>query len=83
MTKPMHKSRSWRRVQKRVIGSTATRYLSKKNAGSRCAKCNENLKGTNFGISEKTERIFGNYLCANCVKQKLILEARQLSFNKE
>ena len=87
MTKPMHKSRTLRRTHKRIIGSTVARYTAKKSGGAICSKCKQNLKGGKLGLVAKTERraerAFGGYLCANCVKQKLITEARQLSFKKE
>ena len=78
MTKPMHKSRSFRRMQKRIVGGTVARYVERKSGHTKCAKCKIQLKGM-----AKSDRIFNGYLCADCVRQKIVIEARQLSFKKE
>lgn len=78
MVNRKNKSGSLRQLQKRVVGGTVARYLIRKYGSKKCGSCKTVLRGM-----AKSDRIFAGNLCSNCVKQKLITEARQLSFKKE
>ena len=87
MPKPGHRSRSKRRVQRKMPGgATKQKYVSRKLGVHKCASCGAKLKGiprlsaTKAKHTSKTnkrpERPFGGFLCASCARKKLKAEAR-------
>ncbi|HJX05437.1 MAG TPA: 50S ribosomal protein L34e [Candidatus Nanoarchaeia archaeon] len=87
MPAPRFRSRSLRRVQRRMPGGKVKRvYLARKPGVVRCAVCGAELQGIprlslvkakNISKSKKRpERPYGGFLCNNCVREKLKQEAR-------
>ena len=87
MPKPKHRSRSLRRVQKKMPGgSTRQRYVSRKPKVHKCAGCGTELKGIPRLTPQKAkntpktkkrpERPYGGYLCGRCAREKIKEEAR-------
>jgi large subunit ribosomal protein L34e len=90
MPRLSRRSRSLRRVHKKMPGgSTKLVYDKRKPGVARCALCRIELKGIsrlrpfqsrNAPKSKKrTQRIYGGFLCATCLKEKLKQEARAAS----
>lgn len=88
MPRPKYRSRSLRRVQKRMPGGrTRQVYVKRKPDVQICAFCSAELKGmprlrpvqarNTPRTNKSVERIYGGYLCAACVREKLKQEARQ------
>jgi len=88
MPKPRYRSRSLRRVKKKMPGGKTRQVYEKRKPGvARCSQCNIELKGIprlrpfkaqNTPKSKKRpERAFGGFLCATCLRQKLKEEARR------
>lgn len=88
MPRMSRRSRSLRRVHKKMPGGTTRLVYDKRKPGvAKCAVCKIELKGiprlrpfkaTNAPKSQKkNERPYGGFLCANCLKKKLKQEARQ------
>ncbi|MBW2991025.1 50S ribosomal protein L34e [Candidatus Woesearchaeota archaeon] len=87
MPRPRHRSRSLRRVQKKMPGGkTRQVYVKKKTKTHKCAKCGIKLKGIprlsatkakKISKSKKRpERPYGGFLCNKCAREKLKKEAR-------
>ena len=88
MPRLSRRSRSLRRIKKKLPGgSTKLVYAKRKPGAVRCSQCNIELKGIprlrpfkamNTPKSKKRpERMYGGFLCANCLREKLKQEARQ------
>ena len=84
MPEPRFRSRSLRRVKKKLPGGkTVTHYEKRKPKVAKCAHCKIELKGMarerpykmqKLDRSKKrVERPYGGYLCSNC-SRKLIKE---------
>ena len=82
MPEPRFRSRTYRRVHKKLPGGiTKLHHEKRKPQLAKCAKCKQPLKGIprerpykmrNLGISQKKpERVFGGYLCSRCSREKL------------
>jgi large subunit ribosomal protein L34e len=87
MVRGMYRSRTLKRKFTRVpSGESVIHYKRKKTSHHVCAECGALLGGIPRGTprqigklskSEKTvSRPYGGYLCAQCLKRKLIAEAR-------
>lgn len=87
MPRPRYRSRSLRRVQKKMPGGkTKQVYVKKKPGLHKCAECGAELKGIprlsatkakNIAKTKKRpERIYGGFLCNKCARAKLKQEAR-------
>ena len=87
MPKPGHRSRSLRRVQKKMPGGRLRQvYIERKPKIHKCALCGAELKGiprlmpTKAKNTPKTrkrpQRINGGFLCNRCARAKLKQEAR-------
>lgn len=87
MPAPRFRSRSFRRVKKRLPGGKlVTHYEKRTPKVAKCAQCGNALKGIprerpykmqKLGISKKRpERPFGGYLCSNCSRDLIKREAR-------
>lgn len=78
MVKPMHRSRSYRRIYRRTPGGrSVTHYERRKNTPMRCARCGNILAGVPIKDNERRslskslkrpERIFGGVLCPRCLR---------------
>lgn len=78
MAKPMHRSRSYKRVYRRTPGGrTVIHYERRKNTPMRCGRCGAVLAGVPVKESERRalpktlkrpERMFGGNLCPRCLK---------------
>jgi len=82
MPKPSLRTRSRKRVQKRLPGGRRTiHYKKEKSNPARCSRCGQILHGTpRLHFSElrkltrsqrRAERIYGGQICANCLKELL------------
>jgi large subunit ribosomal protein L34e len=87
MPQPRFRSRSKRRIQKKMPGGrTKLVYSAKKPGLPRCSLCGEELKGIprlsanqakNAPKSRKRpQRPYGGFLCARCAREKIRIEAR-------
>jgi large subunit ribosomal protein L34e len=88
MPRMSRRSRTLRRVHKKMPGGTTRLVYDKRKPGAaRCAICGIELKGIprlrpfkaqNIPKSKKkVERSYGGFMCATCLKGKLKQEARQ------
>ena len=89
MTKPMHKSRSWKRKVVRTPGNRLVVHYKKKKVGAaKCARCKKPLSGvprlrpTELKKLPKTkkrpERPFGGNLCPSCMREVMREKVRNL-----
>ena len=83
MPKPMHRSRSYRRLDRVTpSGRHVLHYERKKARMPHCAICGSELNGINIGKSangksrKSNSRIFGGVLCANCTSEVVKLASR-------
>ncbi len=86
MPEPRFRSRSLRRVKKKLPGGkTITRYEKRKPKVAKCARCKKELKGVarerpykmqKLGSKKKVERPYGGYLCSKCSRLLIKKEAR-------
>jgi large subunit ribosomal protein L34e len=83
MPKPMHRSRSFRRLARVTpSGRHVMHYERKKASMPHCAICRAELNGINAGrnakgVSRKSNaRIFGGVLCASCTAEVVKLASR-------
>lgn len=87
MPQPRFRSRSKKRVQKKMPGGTTRlTYEDRKTKVHKCSSCGAKLKGiprlsaTKAKHTPKTkkrpERPFGGFLCASCARKRLKAEAR-------
>jgi len=88
MPEPRFRSRSYRRVKKKLPGgSTITQYKKRRPQIAKCAKCGSELKGIprerphkmqKLGVTKKRpERPYGGNLCSNCSQALIKKEARE------
>lgn len=88
MPRGMFKSRTFRRVSKKLPGGTTVmRFLRRKPKGAHCARCGADLHGIprelptqmrNLTKSEKRpERPYGGVLCSRCLKDTIKMDARE------
>ena len=88
MPEPRYRSRSKRRKKIVTPGRTnKIHYKDRKPSLSKCALCNRNLHGVprasqalgkNMNkVKKRPERIYGGYLCAQCLKDQLKRNARK------
>jgi large subunit ribosomal protein L34e len=89
MTKPMHKSRSWRRKNVKTPGSRSViRYGKKKSGMAMCAVCKKPLHGVPrvreiemkklTKTERRPERPFGGNLCSSCMREIMRNRARNI-----
>lgn len=83
MPKPMHRSRSYRRLDRVTPrGRHVLHYERKKGSMPHCAICGDELNGINIGKSangrsrRSNSRIFGGVLCASCTANVVKLASR-------
>lgn len=87
MPEPRFRSRTLRRVKRKLPGGkTVTHYEKRNPKQPKCANCKTELKGIprkrpyqmqRLGLSKKrTERPFGGYLCSKCSRLLIKKEAR-------
>ena len=87
MPRPSQRSRSKRRVKKKMPGGkTKQTYVARRPKAHKCANCGIELKGIsrlmptkakNSPRSKKTiNRPYGGFLCAKCARDKIKKEAR-------
>ncbi len=88
MPSPKERSRSWRRVHKKVAGSrTVLHYERKKPAKAKCGGCGVLLKGVPRGLpykmrtmpktNKRPQRPYGGVLCSACMRIKIIDDFRK------
>jgi large subunit ribosomal protein L34e len=86
MPKPSLRSKKYH-IVRTPGGRYAIHYLKEKRNKDKCAICKSELHGTNHGYkslprsSRRPKRIFGGYLCSNCLKKILenkIIESFQI-----
>jgi large subunit ribosomal protein L34e len=80
MPKPMHRSRSFRRLSRVTPGGrNVVHYERRKTSMPHCAICRAELGGISVkgGKSRRTtSRLFGGVLCANCTATVVKLGSR-------
>lgn len=88
MPAPRLRSRSLRRVFRKVPGNRVSLHLKKKKPkAAKCGSCRALLKGVPRGLAYKMrsmpktkkrpERPYGGVLCSRCMRQKIIDKFRQ------
>ncbi|AJF61505.1 TPA: 50S ribosomal protein L34e [Candidatus Woesearchaeota archaeon] len=88
MPEPRFRSRTYRRITKKLPGGDHVIHYAKRKPGvAKCAKCGASLKGIPrerpykmqiLGKSKKrNERPYGGNLCSKCSRQLIKKEARQ------
>ena len=88
MPEPYKRSRSLRRLKKKVPGGrTVTHYKKKKPKAARCGNCNAVLKGvlrerpfkmqTLPKTKKRPERPYGGNLCSRCMRALIIEKSRK------
>lgn len=88
MPRMSRRSRSLRRVHKKMPGGTTRLIYDKRKPGvTKCAICGIELKGIPRlrpfkarnapKTYKRNERMYGGFMCANCLRAKLKQEARQ------
>lgn len=83
MPKPMHRSRSMRRLSRVTPkGKNVVHYERRKGAFPHCSLCGVELNGIKTGMHAKgrslrtNSRKFGGVLCANCAADVIKLASR-------
>ncbi len=83
MPKPMHRSRSFRRLDRVAPSGRHVLHFERKKAMlPHCAICSTELNGINAGDNAKgrsrksNSRIFGGVLCASCTAEVVKLASR-------
>ncbi|MBS3142102.1 50S ribosomal protein L34e [Candidatus Woesearchaeota archaeon] len=81
-----HKSRTFRRIMRRVIGGTKLHYVKRKPQAAHCASCGRVLAGVPRGrdvmirklakTERRPERPYGGVLCSACMRTLLKARAR-------
>ena len=88
MPQPRFRSRTFRRIDKKLPGGKTVVHYEKRAPGQHvCAVCKIELKGTpklrtskmqKLGISKKRpQRPYGGYLCSKCAREKIKADLRQ------
>ena len=94
MTSQKHRSRSFRRIYKKVPGgATHVRYERRKPKKAHCAACRRPLSGmpqlrafkarTTAKTMKRPERPYGGMLCSPCTRLKIIDNARAFMRKQE
>ncbi len=89
MTKPGHRSRTFRRVHVKTPGAkNRVQYRKRKPAPAKCGACGAVLKGVPRErpyklaklpkTKKRPERPFGGVICSRCTREKIVGEARCL-----
>ncbi len=87
MPKPGHRSRSLRRIHKKMPGGkTKLVYKKRSPAKAQCGECGKNLAGVPRArpfkmqnmpkTSKRPERPYGGVLCTGCSRKLMIAKAR-------
>ncbi|MGM5480937.1 MAG: 50S ribosomal protein L34e [Nanobdellota archaeon] len=83
MTRGMFRSRTYRRVSKRLPGGETVRKFEKRSPKkAHCAYCGKPLSGIPRRVSglsktqRRPERPFAGMLCSRCMRDEIKLEAR-------
>lgn len=87
MPRPSLRSRSFRRIKKKIPGGASIIHYIKRNPSkARCSNCNKELHGVaNLrasamkripGSRKKVSRAFGGKLCAACTREEMKARAR-------
>ncbi|MBU7044141.1 MAG: 50S ribosomal protein L34e [Theionarchaea archaeon] len=82
MMKGMYRSRSTKRKYIRTPRTTRLHFKKKKSSLPICAQCGAILHGvskkkdTSTKTSSRPSRIYGGYLCPQCVRKKLVESVR-------
>lgn len=87
MTRPMHRSRTLRRVKRKTPGGKVSmQYKERKPQPAKCANCGAVLKGVARErpykmkrlpkSAKRPERPFGGNLCSKCSREKIKAEIR-------
>ncbi len=83
MPKPMHRSRSFRKLDRVTpSGRHVLHYERKRHSMPHCGICGAELNGINIGKSAKgrsrrsNSRMFGGVLCAGCAAEVIKLASR-------
>lgn len=88
MPRGMFKSRTFRRISKKLPGGTTKLvYAKRKPSVAHCGRCGAQLQGIPRGTpgeiaklaktERRPERPFGGVLCANCLKDVVRYETRE------
>ncbi len=88
MPEPRFRSRSKRRIHKKLPGGETKKvYLARQPGVAKCADCGIELKGIprmganeakNSPKSKKTvERKYGGFLCSKCARKRIIQELKK------
>ena len=88
MPAPRLRSRSLRRVSRKVPGGrTKLHFKKRKHKAARCGNCGSLLKGVPRGFpfrmrkmaktKKRPERPFGGVLCSKCMRNEIINKMRQ------
>lgn len=88
MPAPRQRSRSLRKIYRKVPGGRVSlHYKKKKPKSARCSSCGAVLKGvprelpykmrTMTKTKKRPERPFGGVLCSRCMRIKILEKARQ------
>ncbi len=88
MPAPNKRSRSWRKVYRKVPGGkTVIHYKRKKPSKAKCGRCKAILKGvprerphkmmTMSKTEKRPERPYGGVLCSKCMRLVFVEKARK------
>ena len=88
MTQHREKSRTFRRIKKKVPGnSTVTHYVKKSHKKAHCGKCGAALHTSNHRTpcdmkkltksQKRPERPYGGVLCPKCSREEIKAKARK------
>lgn len=87
MPKPAHRSRSLRKVFRKVPSRTTVHYRKRKPQKAKCGSCGAVLKGVPRERPYKMQRLsknkkrpsrpYGGILCNKCMREDIKKEARQ------
>jgi len=87
MAESKTKSRTFRRIKKRIVSGTIERYVKKKPKKAHCGGCGALLRGVPSDLAYKIrklpktrrrpQRTFGGVLCAKCAREELKKKARK------
>ena len=82
MTAPRYRSRTFRRVYKKLASRTTLHYERRKPSKAKCGKCGAVLSGVPRELpykmmlmpktKKRPERPYGGILCSKCSRQKII-----------
>lgn len=89
MTKPRHRSRTFRRVKVRTpAGKSILHYRPRKASKQKCKDCGIVLKGVPHNTSKKLkkfsksqkrpQRPYGGILCTRCMRKLMIIKTKEM-----